>query len=168
VPTSNPSGGVVVYAQSSTSVPVKVRDTAGNVRGLADACAIATADQSITSSSQTASTYLTLAVEASATYLMEAGVICSNTTASNNLVFSWSGPTGATMKWNDTTTSTDYTSTIGGTNAYATSSSTRMAFFKGKLVTSTTAGSLTLTFSSSAGGSVSVLADSWLRLTRVK
>lgn len=169
VPTSNPTGGVTVYSQSGSGSPLKMRDTAGNVRGLADAVAIATVDQSVTSSTQTASTYLTLAVEASANYLLEAGVIFANTTSGNNIVFSWTGPTGATMKWNDTGTSADYTATISGTNSYASNAASRMAFFKGNLVTSTTTGSITLTFSASNNtNAVSVLTSSWLRLTRVR
>lgn len=167
VPTTNPTAGSVIYSQSTAGIPIKIRDINGNVRGMVDSYALATADQSTTSATQVASTYLTIPVEASATYLMEAGVICTNT-VSGNLVFSWTGPTGATMKWNDTTASLDYSSTIGGTNSYASNANTRLAFFKGKLIVSTTAGSLTLTFSNSAGSSVSILQDSWLRLTRIK
>lgn len=167
-PTSPPSGGVVIFAQSA-AVPAMLYDTGGNKRSVVDAVALATADQTFTTTSQVASTFLTLALEISATYLMEAGVIFSAAT-SGTTTFSWTGPTGATMKWNDTTTAGDYTSTIGGTNGYAFSAGSKLAFFKGKLVTSTTAGSLTLTVSNSVGGAStsSVLTDSWLRLTRVK
>jgi hypothetical protein len=101
---------------------------------------------------------------------VEAAVIFSNAT-SGSTVFSWSGPAGATMKWNDTTAAADYQSTIGGTNTYTFASGvTRMAFFKGKLIMSTTSGNLTLTVSNSVGtaSTSTVLTDSWLRLTRVK
>lgn len=168
-PTSAPSNGVVVFAQSAAAIPLMAYDPGGNKRSVVDAIAIATADQTFTTTSQVASTYLTIALETSATYLMETGVIFSNAT-SGNTVFSWTGPTGATMKWNDTTTAGDYQSTIGGTNTYSFSASTRLAFFKGKLVVSTTGGNLTLTVSNSVGGTSTstVLTDSWLRLTRVK
>ncbi len=168
-PTTNPTGGVVAYAASGTSVPLKIRDVSGNVRGLAQAFALATADQTFTTTSQVASTFLTITVEANATYLMDAGVIFSVVT-SGNTIFSWTGPASATMKWNDTTTAADYSSTIGGTNSYAFSATTRLAFFKGKLIVAGTAGSLTLTVSNSVGtaSTSSVLTDSWLTLTRIK
>jgi|SRR5579859_381099 len=171
VPTTNPTAGLAVYSQSATSAPFKFRDIAGNVRGLADAFALSTSDQTVTSSTQTASTFLTIPVEANATYLMEAGIIFTNATSGNSIVFSWTGPTGAGLKWNDTGTSTDYQSTIGGTNAFSFSAtaSTRMSFFKGNLTTSGTTGSLTLTFASSNNtNAVLVLTSSWLRLTRIK
>ena len=169
-PTSPPSNGVVIFAQSAQPLPLMLFDPSGNKRSVVDAVAIATADQTFTTTSQVASTFLTLATETSATYLMEVGIIFSNAT-SGNTVFSWTGATGATMKWNDTGTSSDYQSTIGGTNTYAFASGvTRLAFFKGKLITSTNTGSLTLTVSNSVGtaSTSSVLTDSWLRLTRVK
>lgn len=168
-PTSPPSNGVVLFAQSAAAIPAMLFDPSGSKRSLVDAVAIATADQTFTTTSQVASTYMTLAVETSATYLMEIGVIFSAVT-SGNTIFSWTGPTGATMKWNDTTTAGDYTSTISGTNSYSFSASERLAFFKGKLITAGTAGNLTLTVSNSVGGAStsSVLTDSWLRLTRVK
>lgn len=169
VPTTNPTGGSLIYGESATTTPIKMRDVSGNVRSLVDGVALATADQAVTSSVQTASTYLTLAIQASATYLMEAGVIFNDTTAGNNIVFGWTGPTGATMKWNNTAADTSYQSLISGTISYATNAANRLAFFKGNLVTSTTAGSLTLTFSSSNNtNAVNVLTSSWLRLTRIK
>lgn len=169
VPTTNPTGGVTAYAASGTSVPLKMRDVSGNVRGLAPAFALATADQTFTTTSQVASTFITIPVEANATYLMEAAIIFSVVT-SGNTVFSWTGPASATMKWNDTTTAADYSSTIGGTNSYAFSATTRLAFFKGKLIVAGTTGSLTLTVSNSVGtaSTSSVLTDSWLTLTRIK
>lgn len=171
VPTTNPTAGTVVYSASGSSTPVKARDVSGNVRGLVDAFALATADQSVTSSTQTASTYLTIALEANATYLMEAGIIFTNATSGNSIVFSWTGPAGAGMKWNDTGTSTDYQSTLGGTNPFPfnAAGSTRMTFLKGNLTTGGTTGSLTLTFASSNNtNAVLVLTSSWLRLTRIK
>lgn len=169
VPTTNPSGGSVVYSQSGSASPLKMRDTAGNVRGIVDAFVQATANQSSTATSQTASTYLTLAVEASATYVMELCLIFSESSASGIFTPSWTGPSGATMQWCDTGTSSDYSSTIGATNnTYTGSTATRMAFFKGPLVTSTTAGSLTLTFATNSTYTATVYAGSYLKLTRMK
>ena len=168
VPTTNPTGGVALYAQSSTPVPVRIRDTAGNVRGLVDAVALATANQSTTSTSQTASTYLTIAVEANATYLMEESLIFSNSSASGTLATSFTGPSGATMQWNDTSTSTDYAATIGATNSYTGSTSTRMGFLKGTLVVGSTSGSFTATFSASSSTTSTIYSGSTLKLTRIK
>lgn len=165
VPTTNPTGGGVVYSESATATPLKVRDTAGNVRSLVDGYVQLATSPTFTLAAQTA-TPITLAVQASATYLMEAGLVFSNSTGSTTP--SWTGPTGATMQWNDTGTSTDYSSTIGATNnAYAANASTRMAFLKGILTVSSTSGSLTLTLGVSTG-TTTLSAGSFLRLTRVK
>lgn len=122
-----------------------------------------TDEQDFTLAAQTASD-LTAAVAANATYLLHAAVILTNATGSSTV--SWTGPTGATMQWNDTTTSTDYADTIDGTNSYASSASTRMALFLGLLKTSDTAGDLTMTMGVSAG-TTAVAAGSFLRLDRV-
>lgn len=169
-PTSPPTAGTVIFSRTANAIPLMGYTPNGNKYSIIDAIALATADQTFTTTSQVASTQLTLAIEISATYLVEAGVIFSNAT-SGNTVFSWSGPTGTTFKWNDTGTSADYQSTISGTNTYAFSSGvTRLAFFKGKMITSTTTGNFALTVSNSVGGASTstVLTDSWLRLTRVK
>lgn len=167
VPTTNPTAGTVHYSQSATTTPAKIRDVNGNVRSLADGFFVLTgaSDPTFTSATQTATT-VTLAVEASATYLVEAAIIMSNATGSTTP--SWTGPTGATMQWCDTTSSADYSSTIGATNnSFPSNTNTRMAFLKGYLVTSTTAGSLTLTLGVSAG-TTTLFRGSTLRLTRVK
>lgn len=165
VPTTSPTAGSTVYSESSTAHPLKLRDTSGNVRSLVDGFFQLATNPTFTSATQTA-TPVTLTVAASATYVMEAALIFSNTTGSTTP--SWTGPTGATMQWNDTGASLDYSSTIGATNnSYASNAGTRMAFFKGLLVTSTTAGSLTLTLGVSAG-TTTLSAGSYLRLTRVK
>ena len=122
-------------------------------------------DQSTGSASQVASLYLTLPVVPNAKYLMAAGIIAQNTTG--NYIPSWTGPASATMKWNDTTSSLDYSSTIGAVNnAFASNAGVRLLFLQGKLQTAAAAGFLTYTFSASAGTSIT-LADSWLTLTRV-
>lgn len=164
VPTTNPTGGIDVYSQSATATPLKVRDTAGNIRSAIDGYFQMTTNPTFTSASQTA-TPLTLNMEASATYLMETAAIFNNTTGST--IISWTGQTGTTMQWNDTGASLDYQSTIGGTDTYVTNAGTRMAFFKGLLINSTTAGAFTMTIAVSAG-TTNLLSGSWIRLTRVK
>lgn len=165
VPTTNPSAGATIYANSASATPVLIRDTAGNVRSAADSFFQLTTNPTFTSASQTATTVL-LAVDASATYLMECQLIISNTTG--NTTPSWTGPSGATMQWNDTTTSGDYSSTIGATNnPFPSLATPRMIFLKGILVTSSTAGNLTLTLGVSAG-TTTLQSGTNLRLTRVK
>lgn len=164
-PTTNPTGGMVVYSQSSKTTPMLFRDTAGNERSMADAYVRATAGQNVTSATQTASTFLHLAIQANSTYLMECGLIMVNTTGS--WTPSWTGPAGATMQWNDTSVSTSYSSTIGATNnSFPANAATRLVFLKGILFTSATAGTLTFTFNASAG-TTTLQTDSWLRLTKV-
>ena len=125
----------------------------------------AVSNQNIAVTGQTASTMLVVPVAANAEYWVEAQIIAQNT--SGTWTPSWTGPSGATMKWNDTTTSTDYSSTIGATNnTYALSASVRMCFFAGILKTSSTAGNLTFTTNASAGTTV-LMADSGLLLRRV-
>lgn len=121
------------------------------------------ADTTFTAASQTDTT-LAAAAAANATYEVTAAVVISNATGTSTV--GWTGPSGATLQWNDTTTSTDYASTIDGTNAYASSASTRMAIFKGRLRTSSTAGNLTMTLGVSAG-TTTLAAGSFLRLDRV-
>lgn len=116
-----------------------------------------------TQAAQTA-TPLVLALAANATYVLSAAAIISNATGITSV--SWTGPAGATLQWNDTTTSTDYAATIGATNSYAASASTRMALFTGVLKTGSTAGNLTLTLGVSAG-TTTLAAGSFLRLARV-
>jgi hypothetical protein len=151
---------------SPDGVSLNTQDPAGVQRAAgAPLYAEATAQQDVTSASQTASLYLTLPVAANAKYVMEASIICQNTTG--NFVPSWTGPSGATLRWVDTTASLDYQSAIGGTaNVFGANAGTRMVIFKGKLKTAAAAGSLTFTFSASAGTS-SVFAESYLTLTRV-
>lgn len=122
-----------------------------------------TTSPTFTLAAQTA-TPLTLALVASATYVLSTSAIISN--AAGTTAVSWTGPAGATMQWNDTTTSTDYASTIGATNSYAASASTRMALFTGLLKTAAAAGNLTMTLGVSAG-TTTLAAGSFLQLWRV-
>lgn len=115
-----------------------------------------------TLAAQTASA-LTVAAVATGTYRMDCMAVISNATGTTTI--SWTGPAGATMQWNDTTTSTDYAATIGATNTYASSASTRMALFSGIFKTTGTAGNLTMTIGVSAGTTV-LAAGSNLSLQR--
>lgn len=127
----------------------------------------ATSNQSITSvtPSQTASTFLVLPVVANAKYIVRAGVIITNT--SGVTAPSWTGPSGATMKWVNTTASADYQSTIGGTTGtFPSLATSRMMLFEGLLQVSSTAGNLTFTGSTTTG-TLQILADSYLTLERV-
>lgn len=125
----------------------------------------AVSNQNIAVTGQTASTALVVAVAANAEYWVEAQILAQNTTGT--WTPSWTGPASATMKWNDTTTSTDYSSTIGAVNnTYAANAGVRMCFFSGILKTSGTAGNLTFTTNASTGTTV-LQADSALLLRRV-
>ncbi|MFE2104002.1 hypothetical protein ACFW9W_44840, partial [Streptomyces sp. NPDC059468] len=166
VPSTNPAGGSVIYSVSAAGVPLRMRDTSGNVRGLVPAFAIASADQTVSVTSQTASTYLTIPVEASATYLMEA-YLTIQTPSGINFVHSWTGPTGATMVWGDSTAAS--IATLTGTDTWSGAGVNKTAILAGTLTTSTTAGSLTVTFASGTASNNAILrSGSWIRLFRVK
>lgn len=164
-PSSPPSGGTTVFSQTASAVPLMAYFPSGNKSSLVDAFFLLASSPTFTLAAQTATT-VTLAVESSATYLMEAALIFSNTTGITTP--SWTGPASATMQWNDTTGSLDYSSTIGATNnTFAANAGTRMAFLKGVLIVAGTSGSLTLTLGVSAG-TTTLAAGTWLRLTRLK
>ena len=166
VPASNPVGGLAIWSQSATSSPLKVKDTAGNVRGVLSAYAIATASQTVSVTAQTASTYLTIPVEASATYEMEAFLVVQ-TPSGVSFQHSWTGPTGATMVWGDS--GTTYEGTIGAVDGQPGVGANKAVTLNGLLVTSTTAGSLTFTFASATASNNAILgANSFLKLTRIK
>jgi hypothetical protein len=166
-PTTNPTAGVSVYSQSATSVPLKLRDTAGSVRGLVRSFALATGDQTSVSTTQTASTFLTAAVEANATYLMECWIYWT-TANSATVTTSWSTTaTGSTMIWNDTTTGGDIVTTLTGVSP-AWTTGTKQIFLKGVLLTAGTPGNLTFTIASNVSASVTIKANgSALMLERV-
>lgn len=165
-PASNPTAGVDLYTASATTTPLKIRDVSGNVRSLADGYAIAATTQTTTLTTQQASTQLVIAVEASATYLMDAALLIE-TPSAINFLHAWTGPTGATMQWGDATDT--YVATITGTDTWTGSGAGKMANLQGLLVVSTTAGNLTATFASGTSGQTAqLLAGSWVRLTRVK
>lgn len=157
-------GYLQLYSPDGTALATQ--DPAGTVRSTASPAYVeAGQDQSTTSASQVASTYLTLPVAAGARYLMRAAIICQNTTG--NFVPSWTGPASAQLLWVDTTASLDYQSQIGGTsNVFGANAGTRMVLFEGRLKTAAASGSFTFTFSASAGTST-VFNGSYVTLTRV-
>lgn len=171
VPTTNPTGGVALYSVSGASIPARLRDTSGKVRGLAPAVAVATSGQNLTSSTtQTASTQLTLTVEASATYDVTGWAYFSQT-AAGSATFAFTAPSGATMVWGaggDGYTLQTAPTTITGT--WTTNTTGIGVWFFGTLTTSATAGSLTLTFAqgASSANTLTLMTGSLLRLERVK
>jgi hypothetical protein len=165
VPTTNPAGGVTIYTEHASSVPLKFRDTSGLIRGLAPAYAESTTDQTSVGTAQTASTQLVVGVQSNATYLVEAFLYWT-TANSATVTTSWTGPSGAAMIWGDTTTGGDIVTTLTGVSpAWATG--TKLVRIFGRLTT-TSSGNLTLTFASSVAASVTVKAGSCLTLHRVK
>lgn len=163
-PTTNPTGGVALYA-TSTGAPVKVRDSSGNVRDLCKQYAVQTATQASVGTGQTASTALTLPVEANAKYLVECWVYWT-TINSATVTTSWTGPAGTTFVWNDTTTGGDVVTTLTGVSpAWLTGN--KMIRLFGTLTTTGTAGTLTFTFASSVAASVTTQPQSTLTLERI-
>lgn len=166
VPTTNPTSGSVVYSQSAAAVPLRMRDVSGNVRGLVPAQVIAGAAQNNSTVTQAASTSLTIPVEASATYRMTAMLVIQSPSGVN-FTHSFTGPSGATMTWGDTTAT--YISTLTGVDTWSGTGANRAANIAGTLVTSTTAGNLVVTFASGTAGQTATLGqNSWLRLERIK
>lgn len=126
----------------------------------------ATADQTVSVTTQTASTYLTYPVAANATYQVDVFQIFTSPSGIN-FVHSFTGPTGATMTWVDSSGTS--LATITATDTWSGSGGNKTATLSGRLVTSTTAGSLTFTFAVGTASNNAILrAGSWLRLTRVK
>lgn len=134
---------------------------------------LASASSAITTTAQTAVTGLQVAVEASATYLMEAFFIIASTVATaDTMANSWTGPSGATMVWGDTNSTSDIQVTLGSVAVgdATLNAATHLSLFKGVLKTSTTAGNLTPTFGVSAtttSPSYTVGTNSYVRLTRI-
>jgi hypothetical protein len=175
VPTSNPTAGVDLYSQSATSSPIKIRDVNGHVRAVVDAVTVLASNAGpFTTVAQVAATGMAVTVEASATYLMEAVYFINSTVSTaQTATYSWTGPTGATMRWGDTNTTSDYVGTIGGVGGNGDVNlniAVHCLVLKGTLVTSSTAGTLTPTFgvtATTASPSYTILATSYVRLTRV-
>lgn len=166
VPTTNPSGGSVIYSQSAASVPVRMRDVNGNVRGLLPARALSAAAETNNTTTQQPSASLTIPVEAGATYQMFAFLVIQSPSGVS-FVHSFTGPAGATMVWGDNTAT--YVASITGTDTWSGSGANKAVSLHGTLITAATAGNLTVTFASATAGQTATLQpNSWLRLDRVK
>lgn len=165
-PTTPPTAGTVIYSQSAAAIPLMAYDVSGSKRSIVDAYAISAANETTTTTTQTASTQLVIALETSATYLMDAALIIQ-TPSGVNFTHSWTGPTGATMAWGDATATA--VSTITGLDTWSGTGANKYAMLQGVLVTSTTAGNLTVTFASGTAGQTATLGqNSFVKLTRVK
>lgn len=127
-----------------------------------------TGDLPVTGTTAQTATGLTVAVEAGRTYLVHAAPIFSCTSAAATVGIGWTGPAGASLKWNNTTGSTGYRNAIGLTDTYTGSTAVREAFFFGRLVVGAAAGNLTMTISTSdAAQTATLYQDSWMILQRV-
>ena len=166
-PTVPPSNGAVIFAQSAAAIPLMSYEPSGSKRGLLPAFSTATGDQTSVSTTQTSSTYLTVAVESNATYTIVAYVYWT-TANSATVTTSWTTTaTGSTMIWNDTTTGGDVVTTLTGVSP-PWPTGTKMVQLFGVLNTSSTAGNVTFTFASSVAASVTVKAGSSMMAERVK
>ena len=125
-------------------------------------------DFPVTGGTAQTATPLAVQLEPFAKYVVTVAAIFSNSSAAASAGLSFSGPAGASLKWNNTTGSTGYKATIGGVDSYTGSTALREAFLIGKCVTGATGGLLALTLSTSDGAQTSTLAaDSWLLAQRV-
>ena len=132
--------------------------------------AAATADSPVTGTTAQTATALQVPVEANKTYVLtQAGLIFAMSNAVAAAGIGWTGPVGATLKWNSYASgSTSYRPTIASTDSYSGSASTRLAFFSGRLVVGDTAGFLTVTISTSdIAQTATLFQDSWLLLDKV-
>lgn len=129
----------------------------------------------------TADPDLQLAVAANAVYTVIGYIVYSqNATASSTtgITIGWSGPTSATLQWTSggtsgptaTTTQDVVSNSISGTRSLPSNLGTSMVAMPfGKLVTSSTAGTLAMTWAQVASNATATLmrAGSWLELRRV-
>jgi hypothetical protein len=113
---------------------------------------------------QQASTQLVVPVVANAVYAV-AGKLAIQTPSAVNFVHGFTGPTGATMIWGDSST---FIATIGGTDSWSGTGATKWANIFGTLTTGANAGNLTVTFASgTAANTATLAAGSQILLTRV-
>lgn len=112
-----------------------------------------TTNETNSTTSQQASTQLVIPVAANATYSMMAKFVVQ-TPSGVNFVHGWTAPSGATMIWGDSST---VVGTIGGTDSWSGTGATKWANIFGTLVTSATAGNLTVTFASGTASNTATL-----------
>jgi hypothetical protein len=142
-------------------------DVANKVTGLTNlglpgkACAT---NETNSTTTQQASTQLVVPVVANAVYSMM-GKLAIQTPSAVNFVHGFTGPTGATMIWGDSST---FLSTIGSTDSWSGTGATKWANIFGTLTTGANAGNLTVTFASgTAANTATLAAGSQIVLMRV-
>jgi hypothetical protein len=165
-PTSAPTGGTTMFSQTTRAIPVMAFTPDGFKHSVVDAVAVASSNQTTTSTAQQASTQLVIALETSATYIMQ-GSLVIQTPSGVNFTHSFTGPTGATMVWGDATATS--LATITTVDTWSGTGANKTAMITGVLVTAGTAGNLTVTFASGTSGQTATLgSQSYIRLTRIK
>lgn len=122
------------------------------------------ADLPVTGTTAQTPTGLTVNLEAGKAYKVEVAAIFACSNVAPSVGFSFTGPAGATMKWNSTTGSGNYRPTISSVDSYTGSTSDRLTILIGRVVTAAVGGALTLTISTSDPAQTATLrADSWLQ-----
>lgn len=157
------------------------RITASLLSSMQPQVVIKLADESRASTTTMANdSELSLSVEANATYALTSYIVYSQNLAagaSAGIAIGWSGPTSATLRWTSggtsgptATTTQDVTAQpIGSTRSLPANLSTFMAAMVfGKLVTSSTAGTLYLQWAQVASDATPTIvrSDSWMQLRR--
>jgi hypothetical protein len=161
VPNANPNAAVM-YCENNT---LKVRQANGAIIVIQNTLsALASTAQNVTVTAQTASTQLVIAVEANTTYLLR-GCLVIQSPAGVSFTHGFTGPSGATMIWGDSVaTSFPLISSI---DTWSGSGANKTAMLTGSLITTGTAGNLTVTFASGTAGQTATLgAGSWISLER--
>lgn len=134
--------------------------------------ATSTAESNATTTLQ-ASTSLVVPVKANSTYLLQGNICWTNNTAGNGtstggFKHSFTGPSGATLLWADSSGS--QMSTIGTVDTWSTptgANSTVSNWISGVLAVGSTAGNLTVTFAPQFSGTGQLLPASNIRLIRI-
>ncbi|MFF7147486.1 hypothetical protein ACFZAO_05355 [Streptomyces griseoaurantiacus] len=123
-----------------------------------------TVNETNATTSQQASTQLVIPVAANAVYIM-LGKLAIQTPASVNFVHGFTGPSGVTMIWGD---SSSFLSSIGSTDSWSGTAAMKWANIFGTLTVGGTAGNLTVTFASGTASNTATLgAGSHILLARI-
>jgi hypothetical protein len=180
-PTTNPTGGVIVYADTANGTALKARNPNGDVLGVTPLFVRKTADEIVNNSSTLQDDdHLTLSISANATYVVEAMFIYDGTTTAD-VKLSWVGPSGATLDWVRGGLDSGAAAAAGSMNQGYQSISgtpslgtigigTKMAATpKGLLKTSSTAGTFKLQWAQNTADptNTTMYTNSWLQLRQV-
>lgn len=185
IPTTNPSGGTIMYSESGGGAALKARDPNGNIYGLTPLFLRKTADTGITSSTTLASDpHLTTNLQANAVYRFELQLFCDGD-AAGDLKLDFTVPASATCKWSPLAFGSSF---AGG--AGANSSSAKLAFetagtpdtfgmaavgtklgllIRGIVRTSASSGTFALQWAqgTSSANATTIYTDSYMELRRV-